>query len=320
MLQQTQVQTVIPYYFRFLERFPSVAALADANVSTVLKMWEGLGYYARARNLHQAAITIVNDYDGKIPSDHGILLRIPGIGPYTAAAVASIAFNRHFAVVDGNVVRVLCRILNIRKRPSDKKVKARIAQAAAALLKEGQASESNQALMELGALLCLPQKPDCPICPVAPLCEARRQLPDPSILPARKEKSVLPHYDVAVGIVWQKGKVLIDQRPPNGLLGGLWEFPGGKKEAGETLAQCVVREIEEEMGIEVRVKEPFMRIKHAYTHFKITLHSFHCQHVKGKARPKQAIACRWVALKDIETFAFPRANRKIIEALIEAGQ
>ena len=318
MLQQTQVQTVIPYYARFLERFPTVKTLAEADLSTVLKTWEGLGYYARARNLHKAAITIVNDYHGEIPAERSILLNIPGIGPYTAAAVASIAFNKHFAVVDGNVTRVLCRIFNIQKFSSDKQVKAQIARTATALLRAGKSSESNQALMELGALLCLPQNPNCSLCPLGELCEARRLLPDPSVLPRKKPKAILPHYDIAIGLVWKKDRVLIDQRPTNGLLGGLWEFPGGKKEPNETLAQCVVREIREEMGIEVSVQEPFLRVKHAYTHFKITLHSFHCRHVKGKASPKQAIACKWVKLKDLGEFAFPRANQKILEALIEA--
>ncbi len=316
MLQQTQVKTVLPYYDRFIERFPTVEALANSDLEAVLKVWEGLGYYARARNLHRAAETIVREYDKQMPSDYESLIGISGIGPYSAAAVASIAFNRNYAVVDGNVTRVICRIFGISEPAAENQVKIKIKNTAAALLMPGRASEFNQAMMELGALICLPKSPSCGLCPVSSLCQAQ-SLPRPDLLPTRTPAKKVPHYDIAVGIVWQGDRVLIDKRPTNGLLGGLWEFPGGKKEADETLEECVKRELREELGVEVRIQAPFMTVRHAYTHFKITLHAFECRLLRGKPRPKTATAARWVQLQEMQQLPFPRANKRILERLLE---
>lgn len=317
MLQQTQVDQVVPYYERFIKKFPDAHALAAAELSEVLKVWEGMGYYSRARNLQNAAQIIVRDYHGKLPATHDELIKIPGIGPYTAAAVASIAFNEDYPVVDGNVLRVLARILKIQEYPRKNGIKARFVQAARDLLPSGQASDFNQGLMELGAVVCTPRKPKCTECPITFFCQAYQTLDDPSILPVKSPQKAKPHYTVVVGIIWKDGKILIDQRPKNGLLGGLWEFPGGKQEAGESLEACLVREIDEELGIQVRVRERFKEVQHAYSHFRITLHAFQCDYLSGEPNPRKAIDWTWAAPEELPQYPFPRANKRILDALLQ---
>ena len=314
MLQQTQVETVLPYYKRLLQTFPNLKSLANAELSQVLKLWEGMGYYARARNLLKAAQIIVKEHQEKMPGNYDELIKIPGIGPYTAAAVASIAFNEDAPVVDGNVARVLSRVLKIKDPPN--KNKSRFANAAKNLLPAGRASDFNQAMMELGALICSPQNPKCTNCPVSVFCKAYDEMADPSVLPVKTPKKETPHYDVVVGIIWDRGKIFIDQRAENGLLGGLWEFPGGKQEDGETLEECLEREIREELGIRVKVKKHFLTVKHAYTHFKITLHSYQCKFLQGTPKPKKAMDWKWVHPEDMTQYAFPKANKKVLEALL----
>lgn len=316
MLQQTQVETVLPYYKRFLQTFPNLKSLANAELSQVLKMWEGMGYYARARNLLKAAQIIAKEHKGKMPSNSDELIKIPGIGPYTAAAVASIAFNENVPVVDGNVARVLSRVLRIEE-PLIKN-KNKFANAAKKLLPQGQSADFNQAMMELGALICVPQSPKCAECPVSVFCKAYQELADPSVLPVKTPKKETPHYDVVVGIIWHKGRIFIDQRPENGLLGGLWEFPGGKQEDGETLEECLEREILEELDIQVKVDKHFLTVRHAYTHFKITLHSFQCKLLKGAPKPQKAVDWKWVRPQEMTKYAFPKANKRILETLLES--
>jgi A/G-specific adenine glycosylase len=315
MLQQTRVDTVRPYYERFLSRYPTVEALADAPLDDVLKTWEGLGYYSRARNLHRAARELVEKHDGALPDDHQALLQVPGIGPYTAAAVASIAYNRPHPVLDGNVIRVLCRLFRIESDPRSGSSRRRLRELAEELLHPQRASDFNQALMELGACICLPQKPLCSRCPVSPYCQAFKELKDPSVLPKKVKRKPLPHHTIAVGLIWNDGKLLIDQRPEDSMLGGLWEFPGGKVEPGETLEECLAREVREELGIEIEVEEPFVTVKHSYSHFRITLHSFHCRYLGGQPQPKQVADWRWVRLSDLSKFAFPKANKRVLQAL-----
>lgn len=317
MLQQTQVDQVIPYYKKFVETFPDLEALASAPLSAVLKVWEGLGYYARARNLKSAAEIIVDEFSAVMPKTHDDLIKVPGIGPYTAAAIASIAYNEDYPVVDGNVLRVVARIMRIEDPPGKKGTKSKFVQTVKNLMPEGQASDFNQGMMELGALVCTPHKPRCPCCPINFFCQAYQTLKDPSVLPAKSAPKNRPHFNVAVGIIWKQGKILIDQRPEEGLLGGLWEFPGGKQEPGESLEECLVREVREEMDIGIRVQGPFLTIPHAYSHFRITLHSFQCQHVCGEPKPKKAVDWKWVAPRDINSYAFPQANKKILDALLE---
>jgi A/G-specific adenine glycosylase len=314
MLQQTQVATVIPYYHRFLERFPSLADLAAAPLEAVLKAWEGLGYYARARNLHRAAIEMVQRYGGHFPQTYAELRTLPGFGEYTAGAVASIAFNEAVPAVDGNVKRVLARLFalqeDLRRDPAARQLR----EIATTLVDPDSPGDWTQALMELGATICLPQAPKCLLCPLYELCQARL-LGLERKLPVKSTKKLLPHYHVTAAVISLDGKVLIAQRPSEGMLGSLWEFPGGKQEAGESLADCLRREIREELGLEITVGELLVTIKHSYTHFKITLHAFICHLVKGQPQARGVADWRWVTLDELDSFPFPRTDQKIIEAL-----
>jgi A/G-specific adenine glycosylase len=314
MLQQTQVKTVIPYYQRFLERFPTLADLAAAPLADVLKAWEGLGYYARARNLHRAAGEIVTKYGGQFPPTYAELRRLPGFGDYTAGAVAAIAFGEAVPAMDGNVKRVLARLFAIREALNRGPTARHLRELATALVDPAVPGDWTQALMELGATVCLPQNPKCLLCPVNDLCQARQQGLERT-LPSKSAKKALPHYDVAAAVIHQDGRVLIAQRPPEGMLGGLWEFPGGKQESGETLAECLEREIQEELGVAIAVGEPLVTVKHSYTHFKITLHAFACRLLAGQPRAIGVADWRYVTLAQLDSFAFPRTDQKIIAAL-----
>lgn len=319
LLQQTRVEAVIPYYKRFLERFPDVFALASAPLDDVLKTWEGAGYYARARNLHRAAKIVAEERGGKFPRTVKGLLELPGIGQYTAGAIASIAFKKDAPIVDGNVIRVLCRYFGIRDDPKASATQARLWELATELLPQGHAREFNQALMELGATVCLPKNPRCLLCPVSQDCFARQEGLQ-NALPVKRAKQELPHRIIAAGLIFKhtrgKSQVLIQQRLSEGLLGGLWEFPGGKVEPGEDLASAVAREIREELGIEVTVGEEMIAVDHAFSHFSITLHAFRCEYVSGKIRVTSAQRFKWVTREELELYAFPAANKKIIARLL----
>jgi A/G-specific adenine glycosylase len=315
MSQQTQIDRVLKYYDRFLKQFPNVQALARASTQRLLKAWEGMGYYARARNLRAAARKIVRQFGGQVPTEYEDLLTLPGCGPYTAAAVASIAFNKPVPVLDGNVIRVLCRLFGIGDDPRQRATKQRLREQAQELIPASHGREFNEGLMELGALICTPQSPRCDVCCWNFACEARK-LPSPTVLPVKAQKPALPHYEIAIGVVWKDGKVLIAQRENKGLLGGLWEFPGGKRESNESLPRCCAREIEEEVGVKVRVGRKLTTVDHAYSHFRVTLHVFHCQYVSGEAKPVACQQVRWVALRQLKRYPFPAANKAIIAKLV----
>lgn len=320
LLQQTRVEAVIPYYAKFLARFPDVFALAHAPLDDVLKTWEGAGYYARARNLHRAAQVVVEKYRGRFPREIREIRELPGIGRYTAGAIASIAFGADEPVVDGNVTRVLCRYFGIRDDPKASATQERLWKIAADLLPKGRAREFNQALMELGATICAPKNPRCLSCPAQKNCLARADGLQ-NVLPVKRAKQELPHKIIAAGVIWkrdrfQRRKLLIQQRLNEGLLGGLWEFPGGKWERGETLEECVARECREELGLEVRVGEKIIAVDHAFSHFSITLHAFHCAYISGRVKLASAQKFKWVAPRELEQYAFPAANKKIIAALV----
>ena len=315
MLQQTQAETVKPYFRRFLRRFPSVRALAKASADAVMKAWEGLGYYARARNLHRAAKIISSDSGGGLPESPEDLAKLPGIGRSTAGAISSIAFGRDAAVLDGNVARVLCRMFRVRRNPRESRTREKLWVIARELLPPNRAGDFNQALMDLGSTVCVPRNPRCSLCPLATWCLARAH-GEQDMLPAVKTKrKPSPHYDVAVGVIRRGKRLLIDRRKPEGLLGGLWEFPGGKRKQNESFERCLGREIREELGIRVKVVRPLISVRHAYTHFRITLHVYECRHVSGRPRALGCAEWRWVKLNELERYAFPSANRKVIAAL-----
>jgi A/G-specific adenine glycosylase len=314
MLQQTRVEQMGEYFARFLRAFPTVQDLAGASEEQVLKAWEGLGYYARARNLHKAAVQIAAR-GGQLPDTYEGLLELPGIGPYTAAAVSSIAFDRDHAVLDGNVERVLCRLLRVEEDPRKTAVKTALIAAGEQLLAPGRAGDFNQAMMELGARVCTPVRPRCEECPVREGCRAFGELEDPALLPRKSPRKARPHYQVAAGLIWKKGRLLIAQRPSEGLLGGLWEFPGGKQEEGESLEECLVREIREELAVEIEVGVCLARVEHGFTHFRITLHAFGARYLSGEPQALGCAAWRWARPGELGRYAFSRADRRVIEEL-----
>ncbi len=315
MLQQTQVATVIPYYERFLARFPTVEALAAAPLDDVLKLWEGLGYYSRARNLHRAAQVVVGELGGRFPATVEGLLRLPGVGRYTAGAVGSIAFGLDAPALDGNAIRVLSRLFNVADDVTQGAARRRFWGLAGDILPPGRASAWNVALMALGQRVCTPRAPRCDACPLAAHCEAHR-LGIEEARPVRAARARTPHYDVTAGVIrGQDGRLLIARRPPDGLLGGLWEFPGGKRHPGETLEACLRREIQEELAIEIAVEHQITVVKHAYTHFRITLYAFQCAHTGGQPQTIGCAAWAWVTLDELDRYAFPVTDRKIIAVL-----
>jgi A/G-specific adenine glycosylase len=314
MLQQTQVKTVELYYGRFLERFPSVEALARAAPDEVMKQWEGLGYYGRARLLHRAARDVVERFDGRVPDTPAGLLSLPGIGRYTAGAILSIAFERPEVVLDGNVIRVLARMFHITDDVRKTATLKGLWSLSEGLLPKRRIRDYNQALMELGALVCRVRNPACADCPVSALCEANR-LSLQRELPVKSPRMPVPHYEVTAGIIWRDNRLLITRRPPKGLLGGLWEFPGGKREPGEDLEGCLKREIREELGIAIEVGSLLTSVEHAYTHFRITLHAFECRYRGGRIRCIGIDAFRWILPGELDNFALPAADHKIIALL-----
>jgi A/G-specific adenine glycosylase len=325
MLQQTQIATVIPYYERWMARLPTVNDLAAADLDEVLKLWEGLGYYRRARHMHEAARTVVRDHDEVMPDTVYGLRKLKGIGPYTAGAIASIAFGRRAAVLDGNVIRVLTRLHDIEDDVTEAATRRALWRLAEGLVPESRPGDFNQALMELGQQICAPAAPQCHRCPLRAHCLARRrgtQLERP-VRPPRKGT---PHYDVAAGVIWRDGhpegngaihnvQFLITRRPLDGLLGGLWEFPGGKQHDEETLPEALRREIREELDIDIKVGAPLVRVQHAYSHFRISLHAFHARYLGGEIRHLGVADHAWVRLDELDAYAFAVTDQKIIERL-----
>ncbi|MCH8157887.1 MAG: A/G-specific adenine glycosylase [Nitrospinae bacterium] len=319
MLQQTQVKTVLPYYGRWMKAFPTVEKLASASERKVLKLWEGLGYYSRARNLKKAAGIVAREMNGRVPNTVEGLLSLPGIGKYTAGAIASIAFGLRAPVLDGNVKRVLSRLfrLNTNGSASEK----RLWQAAEDLLPEKRTGDFNQSLMELGATVCTPKSPDCSQCPLRASCTANIK-GDVELFPPAKRRVPAKKIEVSAAVILKNGKVYIQQRAKDGLMGGLWEFPGGKREKGETPEECLKREIREELGIGVTLLKKIMTVKHSYTQFRVTLHVFHCRlntgtspQGRGRLRPTGCEQWKWVAPDKLNTYPFPAANVKIVKYL-----
>lgn len=317
MLQQTRVETVIPYFLRWMERFPNLESLAQSSLQNVLSAWEGLGYYSRARNLHKAAQIILERYAGLLPDNPKALRNLPGIGRYTAGAIASIAFGRDAPALDGNMRRVLARVFNVAEAARSPAGERRLWGLAAEYLPPGRAGDFNQALMDLGATLCTPQAPDCQRCPLFTDCAAR-ELGLQEQRPVVAGKAAIPHHTVTAAVIQRDQQVLITQRPSNGLLGGLWEFPGGKLQLGEDLATCLQREIREELGVEIRVGAPFGEYRHAYTHFRVTLHAFLCRLCDGTApRAVQVQDLRWVSPNELADYPMGKIDRQIAQRLEE---
>lgn len=315
MLQQTQVKKVVGYYERFIKRFPDVQQLADAPLQDVLKVWEGLGYYARARNLHKAAKIVVKDLGGVVPNEYSTFRQLPGVGDYSAAAVLSIAYNVPFAAVDGNIKRVLARLFMMNAPINDASSIKLFQQKANDLLDVKEPGLFNQAMMELGATVCRPQSPTCLVCPVNTFCnafQAKRQ----DEFPYRMKKEKAPEHEMAAGIIYKDTEVLIVQRPLDGLLGGLWEFPNGRIVDGETAEEACIRYITEVVNLSVKNIKYLTRVRHAFTHFKIVLDVFECDYHSGEVVLNGPIDAKWVKLTSLKDYPLPRATHKFLETLI----
>jgi A/G-specific adenine glycosylase len=313
MLQQTQMDRGVAYFLRWVKRFANVQAVADAEEQEILKYWEGLGYYARARNLHKAAKVIVSDFGGEVPCEHERLLTLPGIGPYTAAAISSVAGNYDVPVIDANVTRVYARLFNIGEPVKERQIQKRLIKIAENLLPEGQARAYNQALMDLGGLVCTPKNPECSECPVASWCASLQAgtVADRPVLGTKKK--IITVHKVAGIICWNE-KIFIQQRKPDDVWGGLWEFPGGQVMESEPGDQ-IISSILENSGLSVALVKPITRVVHQYTHHKIFLHCFLCTLEGKNSKPVLASACnyRWIKANELKQFAFPAGPRKLLE-------
>jgi A/G-specific adenine glycosylase len=319
MLQQTQVKTVIPYYQRFMDLFPNPAALACADPQAVLKAWEGLGYYSRARNMHRAA-QAMHEVGGRVPSEWSALRKLPGIGDYIAAAVLSIAFAQPYAVVDGNVKRVLARLLCIDS-PINLTGSAHAAYQAAAdrFLDPRQPGRHNQAVMELGALVCTPRQALCALCPLQGHCRALRAAVVDDY-PRRAPRPSVGEQQWAAGLIVKNGRLLMVRRPSDGLLGGMWEFPSVRPQDGEEPAQACTDYIRRALGLSVHLRGKVACVRHAYTHFKLRLEVFRFDCPSGRIRLDGPAAFQWVPYGRTCRLPLHRAAQKVVEAVTRDGK
>ena len=297
MLQQTQVRTVIPYFERWMTRFPTLRSLADAPLEEALRLWAGLGYYARARNLHRAAQTIMQEHGGRIPCDAETLSRLPGIGRYTLGAMRSIAYNQPAPIVDANVARVLSRVYAVEGDPKSSENQARLWELAEVLIPPGEARDFNQALMELGALICTPFDPACERCPILPTCIAGNS-PDPTAWPQIPPGKRTVRATHSSAIIVRDGKALLIRRHPHGLWGGLWELPRRVCSADESPPACAMRAAREVMGLVGRAAEPVGVVKHSVTHHAITLHGILLMDVTGQPACLDCAEFRWIRIEE----------------------
>ncbi len=309
MLQQTRVETVRGRYADWLERFPTLASLAAAESDEVMKAWEGLGYYSRARNLHRAVREVASDYGGEVPDDPAAFRSLPGVGRYTAGAVTSIAFGREEPVVDGNVRRVFARWTDTAQ-PAE----AELWRLASELVEGEHPGDLNQALMELGAVVCTPRSPRCGVCPVSHHCLALARGTQEE-RPARRQAKPLPHEDTAVAVVERYDRLLLVRRPRNGRLGGMWGFPEAVRNHGEPARAAAERAALEGVGLPVRASAPLEVVEHAFTHVRVTYRAFCCLPLGpgdgGEPLPLRYDACAWADPAEVAAYALPTAQRRI---------
>lgn len=305
MLQQTRVETVRPYYARWLARFPTVEALADAPLDEVLKAWEGLGYYSRARNFHAAVRQVAARHEGRVPDEPEAFRALPGVGRYTAGAVMSIAFGRAEPVVDGNVRRVFARWTD-DPAPADDT----LWRMAAAFVPGERPGDVNQALMELGATVCTPRNPRCGECPVREGCAAYAAGTQ-NERPAPRKAAPLPHEDTAVPVIQRPGEVLFVRRPVAARLGGMWAFPQAVRTEDEPIPEAARRAARDGLGIDIDVGEPVAVVQHTFTHVRATYHALRCVVTAGDPRPLHYDAVAWVPWERIGDYALPVAQKRI---------
>jgi A/G-specific adenine glycosylase len=317
MLQQTRVETVIPYYRRFIKRFPTLKDLAHARLQTVLKVWEGLGYYSRARNLLRGAKQLVAGSGNRFPRTAAEWEKLPGIGRYTAAAISSLAFDEPAVALDANARRILARLFVYRRGIRDARAQRDLAGLFQGMRNASAPGAFLQAMMDLGQLVCLPGRPLCAECPISAGCKSKK-LHLQERLPVSAKAVRIPHLDVTAAMILRAGKVLLARRPEGKILGGMWEFPGGKRKRGESLPECLRRELMEELGVKVHVREKLLAVEHAFSHFRITLFVFHCDGLRGRPKAIGASDLRWVRVHNLRRYPMGRADRLAAEHL--AGQ
>ena len=315
MLQQTRVDQGLPYYHRFLKRFPNVSALASAPLEEVLVVWEGLGYYRRAHHLHQTAELIMTRHRGRLPRDLEALRALPGIGPYTAAAVGSIAFGLPAAAVDGNVLRVLARVFAFSGDIAMPASRAVLADLARRLLDPHNPGRFNQAVMELGSQVCTPADPACHNCPLQGACRAAKR-GHPGAFPRKSAFPPRPHYLEAAAVIRNRqGALLLRRRPDRGLLGGLWEFPAGRIEPGESGKEAVARLMRAEWGLQVSTGDHMVTLRHGYSHFQVTLEVYRARRLMGSPPENGKHLLRWVPTATLCELPMSRLHRRVIACL-----
>lgn len=313
MLQQTQMERGIQYFNKWMERFPTVDSVADAAEREILKYWEGLGYYSRARNLHKTAGILKNHYGSQVPCDYRALLDLPGVGPYTAAAISSIACNKDVALVDANVSRIFSRIFDIEIPVKGGRGKRMVEDLSQGLIVPGKMRFFNQALMDLGGLICTSGNPQCEKCPVSDNCLAyERDTVKHRPVVTKKKRTV--YIRMATGILVHKGRIFIQQRQDGDIWAGLWEFPGGQMEEGELPQETVVREYLEETNLPVRVTGEITTVNHSYMHYQVTLYCYYCE-LECENEPVLTAADRyqWVEIAELREYAYPAGHRKLLE-------
>jgi len=304
MLQQTRVETVIPYFQRWMKLFPTIEKLAKASENDVLNAWEALGYYSRARNLHRAAKIVSEKHNGELPKNLEELRALPGIGRYTVGAIASMAFGMDEPTLDGNLRRVFARLFDVTEAADSSAGEKILWGLAAKYLPKGEAGDYNQALMDLGATICLPKNPRCQICPLTSMCKAR-QAGTQQQRPVVKPKKATPHYVSAAGVIMRRGRVLLAQRPPKGLLGGMWEFPNGRVEGDP--ARRLANALKTGYRIKIQKKEALGIVNHAYSHFSVTVHPFICELISHPQNKN----LHWIKVSELEDYPMGRIDRQI---------
>ncbi len=310
MLQQTKVKTVLPYYDNWIKKLPTLESVSLSNLDSLLKLWEGLGYYKRCNNFYKATKVVVRDFNSKIPKEKSQFMSLPGVGDYTASAVLSIAFNKPYHVLDGNVKRVMSRIIGI-KNLTNYNLK-RINIFLSSVICKKNPGDFNQGLMEIGALICKPYNPVCRKCPINKFCYALK-MRHPEAYPVKNTLKPLPHFNVAIAIIWRKDKIYIQKRNTDQMLGGLWEFPGGIVQEGQDPELALKQKVYEECGVHAKIFKNVGFVDHAFSHFTIRLNGYFC--IEKKYFLNENESRKWILIKNIKNYAFPKANHKLFKQL-----